>query len=197
MEDFTYSQKLEPFGMDELPLVYKKYQQAYQIQTDYENISLGVKSLLQDPLILWLTASSYQKKSIPVTMRAIDVIPDYIDTMLQTGRLERRDLNFLEETLMPLMIPEGKYSNSIKAQQIDQAGQKLFNLINVESVLSNGRQVNQSFVNLMDTEVLVRRKNLPNMRLSSNMSDSTIILEGYVWKNSSSMCRIDMKSILN
>src|SRR5215211_3375465 len=55
MEDFTYSQKLEPFSEEELPQVYKKYQQAYQMQTDYENLPVAVKRSLQDPLVLWLT----------------------------------------------------------------------------------------------------------------------------------------------
>jgi hypothetical protein len=157
MENFTYSQKLESFSEDELPQVYEKYQQAYQLQTNYENLPAAVKRSLQDPLVLWLTANIYQGDFISTSVKTIDVIPEYLKAMLKTERLEDRDVTFLQETLMPLMVSEGSLSNAIKAQQIDQAGQKLVDLINVESKLSNGRRVNQSFENLMDTEVLVRR----------------------------------------
>lgn len=158
MEAFTYSQKLEPFSRDELPQVYEKYQQVYQIQTSYEALSETVKHSLRDPLVLLLVANTYQKKSIPTIIKKTEVISEYLQAMLKTGRLEAIDQQFLKEKLIPLMWLDGRFTNTITDPDIDRAGPELFEEINVETQLSDGRQVNQSFFNLLDAEILVRRE---------------------------------------
>lgn len=166
MENFTYSYKLDSFDPDELSQVYKKYQQVYQVHTSFEELSEAVKQLLRDPLVLWLVTRSYQRATIPQVIKKVHVIPDYIQAMLRTGRLELRDEQFLKEKLLPLMQREGYYTNTISDQDIDRAGSKLFEQINVEGKLSDGRQVNQSFVNLMDAEILIRRDEPPNYEIA-------------------------------
>jgi hypothetical protein len=159
MEPFTYSQELKPFTRDEeLPRAYAKYRDVYDLCTAYEGLPYEVKSTLQDPLVLRLVADTYQGKEIPSTIKAEDVYQQYVDHLLESGRVVRQDLRLLERELMPLMIREGHYANAITAQEIGEAetseGKSLFELIHSGARLSSGRRVNQGYVNLVDAEIL-------------------------------------------
>lgn len=157
MEGFNYSQKLEPFSDSELARVYELYKNFYNLKSKYDDLSGRVKELLRDPLVLWLMASIHYNQHVPVTFKVSQIIPDYINAMIDTKRLESADIDFLEKNLMPIMLNLEKVSNSINSKSIEQAGSMLFDRIHVDSLLSNGKQVNQSFVNLMDTEILIKR----------------------------------------
>jgi hypothetical protein len=161
MEPFSYSQELEPFTRHELPRAYEKYRRVYNLQTGYEDLSAEVRPVLQDPLVLRLVADMYQGQEIPLAIKAGEVYQKYIDHLIRTERLAFEDVRFLEWELMPLMIREGHYANTITAKEINQAtmtdGQSLFELIYSEAKLSDGRRINQSYVNLVDAEVLERR----------------------------------------
>jgi hypothetical protein len=161
MEPFTYSQELRPFTWDEeLPRAYVKYCEVYNLSTAYEDLSYEVRSALQDPLVLRLVADTYQEGKIPATVQAEKVYQQYIDHLLESGRVTRQDLRFLEHELMPIMIQEGHYNNALTAQDIDQAttsgGKSLFELIHSGARLSSGRRVNQGYVNLVDAEILIQ-----------------------------------------
>lgn len=160
MEPFSYSQELKPFTRDELPRAYEKYRDVYNLQTAYDDLSAEVRLVLQDPLVLRLVADIHQGEEIPSTSKVGDIYQEYINHLIRSERLTETDLRFLERELMPLMIREGHYSNAITAREIDEAlttdGRSLFELIHSEGVLSSGRRVNQSYIDLMDGEILVR-----------------------------------------
>ena len=160
MEPFSYSQELKPFTRDELPLAYGKYREAYDLRTAYSDLLSGVKTVLQDPLVLRLVADIYQGQEIPSTIKVGEIYQEYINHLIRTERLTVPDLHFLEQELMPIMIREGHYANTITSQEIDEArtadGRGLFELIHNDGMLSSGQRINQSYINLVDTEILVR-----------------------------------------
>ena len=160
MEPFSYSQELEPFTRNELPLAYDKYREVYDLRTVYFDLPSQVKTALQDPLVLRLVADIHQGQEIPSTIKMGDIYQGYINHLVRTERLTETDLRFLERELMPLMIREGHYANAIMAREIDEAlttdGRSLFELIHSEGKLSNGRWVSQSYINLVDGDILIR-----------------------------------------
>jgi hypothetical protein len=160
MEPFSYSQELKPFTRDELPFAYEKYREVYDLRTAYADLLSGVKTVLQDPLVLRLVADVHQGQEIPSTVKVGEIYQEYINHLIRTERLTVSDLHFLERELMPIMIGEGHYANAITSQEIDDAstadGRSLFELIHNDGVLSSGQRINQSYINLVDTEVLVR-----------------------------------------
>jgi len=160
MAPFSYSQELKPFTRDELPLAYGKYREAYDFRTAYSDLLSGVKTVLQDPLVLRLVADIYQGQEIPSTVKVGEIYQEYINHLIRTERLTVPDLHFLEQELMPIMLREGHYANTITSQEIDEArtadGRGLFELIHNDGMLSSGQRINQSYINLVDTEILVR-----------------------------------------
>jgi GTPase SAR1 family protein len=52
LEPFFYSKQIEPFSRQELPEVYAKYQQTFNVQTPYEALQSEQRELLRDPLSL-------------------------------------------------------------------------------------------------------------------------------------------------
>jgi hypothetical protein len=161
MQPFTYSRELRPFEPDELPRVYEKYQQVYGLQTPYEKLTVEIKEALRDPLMLWLVAESHRGEEIPPVIRGRDIYEDYVNALIETGRMCLNDVQFLEQELMPCMIREGDPSNAIPARVISGAqtsdGRSLFRLIHAEEVLSSGRSVNVSYRNLVDAQILEQR----------------------------------------
>ncbi len=160
MESFSYSEELKPFSRDELPLVYTKYYEVYRLRTSYLDLPSNAKVALQDPLILRLVADMYQGEEIPNAIRLGEIYQEYINHLLKTERLAETDLRFLEHELMPFMIQWGRYSNKITAREINEAktiyGRSLFDLIHNDGILSSGLRINQSYINLVDTEILMR-----------------------------------------
>jgi hypothetical protein len=160
MESFSYSLELAPFEKDELPLVYEKYRQAYNLLTDYTDLPTTVKMILRDPLVLRLMADIYQDTTLPRELESSQIYQSYIDSLLKTERLEQRDLHFLESELIERMIDLEHFTNRLTLAEIGQArtkdGRTLFDLIHDDGLLSTGRRVNQSYLNLLDSEILVR-----------------------------------------
>jgi hypothetical protein len=158
--------ELQPFGVEmtnftrlELRYVYEKYQQAYKIQTAYEEVPRDLQHLLNDPLTLKLVAETYQEQVIPRILLPGEIYEKYIRHLIKEGKLLDIDVEFLEEDLMPLMISKGHYDNKITAQQVRRtvtaSGRPLRELIHNNEPLTNDRLINQSFRNLADTEILV------------------------------------------
>src|SRR5438105_13713179 len=55
------------------------------------------------------------------------------------------------------MVGRGHYSNVITAADLDAAGGALYNMIFSDQVLSDGRRMNQSFLRLVDADILVQQ----------------------------------------
>lgn len=154
LESFSYSDQMEPFSRQELPIVYAKYQQMFQLKTQYESLPSELREMLRDPLNLWLVSKTYTGKAIPNELKRTKLISEYVSALLEGRRLHNVDLHLLEQKLVPLMVREGHYSNTVTIPELDSAGDGLHEAIYSEQMLSDGQLRNQSFVNLLDTDIL-------------------------------------------
>ena len=157
-ESFNYSEQMYPFTRQELPTVYAKYQRSFQLQTPYESLSNELREILRDPLHLWLLAHTYKEKTIPSTVKTSALIQEYVNALDVRTLLQREDLQFLEKQLVPLMMSVGHYNNVITAEDLDKAGDSLYNMVFSNQVLSDGRPMNQSFQRLVEVDILVQQK---------------------------------------
>ena len=64
------------------------------------------------------------------------------------------------------MTMPGRYCNAITVDEINSAGQGLYEAIFSEQVLTDGKLMNQSFNNLVDAEVLVRQESGREVRIA-------------------------------
>ena len=158
LEPFSYSERMERFTRQELPEAYAKYREAFKLQTEYEALPRELRETLREPLNLWLVAKTYEGKVIPDTLKVTELIAGYVEALLRSERLREEDLRFLERQLVPLMVREGYYSNALTIADIDAAGGGLYEAIYSDQMLSDGRRMNQSFLNLVDTDILVRQE---------------------------------------
>lgn len=154
LEPFSYSERMEPFSRQELPAVYLKYQNLFELKTPYEKLEKNIRELLSDPLNLWIVAKTYQNQVIPQNLKVTELIERYITGLVSTERINLEDLQFLEQKLVPLLFEDNFYRNALTLSEINSASGDLFNEIFSEQVLSDGRKVNQSFTNLLDSEIL-------------------------------------------
>jgi len=143
---------IDKFSHNEAELAYQKYQAVFSLVTDYSELALEIKQALQDPLMLRLMAEIYKNKSIPSTLRVNQVYADFIDALKSSGRLTREDIIFLQNDLIPKLA--SKLDNAISEDDI-LADKVLYEVIFNTDILSTGRQVNQSYINLVDAEILV------------------------------------------
>lgn len=150
--------ELELFDEGELALVYEKYRQQYNLQSDFSELRSSVKTVLRDPIILRLVAIIYKDQRIPPGIQLDTIYDLYIKELLSSHRLARSDLGFLEHDLMPLMISNDHYENKITADRIHIAeasgGFPLWELIFSDDLYSNGERVNAAFTRLIDAEIL-------------------------------------------
>jgi len=164
LERFTYREpwvKMEPFEGGELPQVYEKYRAVYGLKTRYEELTERMRQVMRDPLMLRLVAKIYAGERVPADVRVGEIYEDYVNMLVESGRLEKADVRFLERELVPLMVEKGRYGNAVTAEQVDREktsdGRELFDLIHDIGVGSSGRRVNQGFRNLVDAEILALR----------------------------------------
>jgi hypothetical protein len=157
LEPFSYSEQMEPFSRQELPAAYTKYQQAFKLQTPYEALPHDLRETLRDPLNLWLVAKTYAGQVIPAQLKMTELIAQYVAALLQSERLREADLRLLEKQLAPMMVSQDHYRNAITIPELDAAGGGLYEAIYSEQLLSDGQRLNQSFVNLVDADILVRQ----------------------------------------
>ncbi len=150
--------EMSGFGFGEIEEAYGIYQRKYNLQSEFGNLSGRVKALLQDPLILRLISVTCENQQIPQTLPPQDLIEDYINHLLASGRMHNKDILFLKQEIVPRLVREGEFTNIIEPEQIavalTQNGQQLSELIYNEERLSNGQRINQSFTNLVDAGIL-------------------------------------------
>ena len=157
LKPFTYSEQIEPFSKQELPIVYAKYQKIFDIQTEYEDLRNEQRELLRDPLNLWLIAHIYQNRPIPSTLHATELIGQYVDALLASGRLTIQDRTLLETRIIPFMIQDDHYCNAINVADIHKIDRELYELIYQDDILDKERIPKYSFLNLLDTDILSRQ----------------------------------------
>lgn len=56
------------------------------------------------------------------------------------------------------MVRENHYNNVITEEDLDAAGDGLYEIVHSDQILSNGRRMNETFLHLMDTDILVQKK---------------------------------------
>jgi hypothetical protein len=166
LEPFSYSKEMKEFSYQELPLAYAKYKERFNIQTDFNKLPIHLRKTLQEPLNLWLVSKTYSNDSIPKNIQTSELVEKYIIALCKNGILTDQDLSLLENRLVPIMTQEGDYTNSLSIADIDSAGKGLYELVYSDQVLSNGRRLNQSFINLLNAEILTRQKDGRNQNIS-------------------------------
>ena len=157
LEEFVV--KLDPFERAELKSAYENYRRIYRLQTEYSDIRPPIRFALRDPLVLRLVSGIYEGAEIPQNLRVSDIYSNYIEHLLETGLLDPQDLRLLEHELMPMMLRDGHYDNHLSTDQVQSEkisdGRPLWELIYSGDLLSSGQRVNESFMHLVDAEILV------------------------------------------
>jgi hypothetical protein len=157
----TLGIELEPFELAELTEAYERYKRKFEVRTDLNDLDVRAKRILRYPLALRLVMETNAGQTLPTQVSPAQIIKGYLEMLAKTRRVLPEDIVFLEQEIMPLMISTEHYSNTIEAQQINTSmtsdGRWLRELIMSDDVLSNGRRVNSSFINLADAEVLALR----------------------------------------
>jgi|GEM_PF-3834251 hypothetical protein len=157
-DEGSLSLHLNKFSPFELSMAYKKYQSVYNIKTNFETLSHQIAELISDPFVLNLLSEIYHDRDLPKYIDAKDLYKNYVESLIKTNLLDIRDVRFLEKDLIPLMISREIIVNTLSNETIDYAktsdGRDMFELIHNDDAMSDGRKVNQSFVNLCDAKIL-------------------------------------------
>jgi hypothetical protein len=167
------------FEAVELPQVYALYQEKYHLQTSFKALSTDMKAMLRDPLALRLVSETYGSEDgsksgvLPESVRTSELYEKYIKSLIDTGRLERQDVDvFLKQKLLPLMFEPDNYRNTLDSEiltkTIDPTTDKsLSEEIELSDILSStGKRVNQSFQNLADAGILVKQGTYSDYEIS-------------------------------
>jgi hypothetical protein len=112
---------LQPFTLEELPQAYDLYRQTYALQTSYDDLPVPLRQPLRHPLTLRLIAQAFAGEHLPEQVNSDQLVQLLLDAFIADGRLERRDIRFLEDELMPLMMSPGHWSNVITVEQMATA----------------------------------------------------------------------------
>ena len=168
LDQLNYSEQLKQFSTEELPIVYKKHKKAFDLKRDFLNLDISIREIIKDPFNLWLISRTYRNIEIPEKVLTTEIINDYLDSLVsnKVENFENEDLIFLRERIIPLMIENSQYKNSISIVDIYNAGHELYELIFNEQELSNGQLMNQSFVNLVDAGILEKKGTGRNPEIS-------------------------------
>jgi hypothetical protein len=160
MTGFDYEIRVLPFPYSELPFVYEKYRNIYNLKTVYDDIPASIKKLLRDPLTLLLVAETYRDRAIPAELRASELIEKYVDTLKKTKRLSERDLSLLEQEIVPRLfrLPFAPILKPVDIHnQYTADGRLLHALIFNDGTLPGGERVNQSYTYLADSAILIEQ----------------------------------------
>lgn len=157
---FDFVVRVDPFAYEELPRVYEKYRAAYRLTTQYEEIPAPIKKQLRDPLTLLLVAETYHDSVIPSDIRSSELIEKYVKVLVATERLDRTDLSFLQNEIVPRLF-QPPYSPQLLPNDIEHElttdGRSLHEQVFNSDLLPGGRKVNQSYSNLADSAILIEQ----------------------------------------
>lgn len=157
---FDYVVRVDPFAYAELPQVYEKYRKAYRLTTPYEEISAPLKRQLRDPLTLLLVSETHKDSAIPTGIRTSELIEKYIKKLVETERLDKSDLFFLQHEIVPRLF-QPPFRPRLMPEDIEYElttdGRSLYEQIFNRDLLPSGRQVNQAYTNLADCGILIEQ----------------------------------------
>ncbi|MCZ7567818.1 MAG: hypothetical protein M5U01_04360 [Ardenticatenaceae bacterium] len=109
---------LLPFTPDELPAAYDLYRQAYGLKTPYTELSAALREAMCHPLTLRLLAETWAGGHLPEEVDPDALVQQLLDVLVETGRLQRADVRFVEDDLMALMIAPGQWGNALTSDQM-------------------------------------------------------------------------------
>lgn len=173
--DRSFSIKLEAFSKNELEDVYEKYKRKYDLKTDLRDIKGRVQEILRDPFNLWLVSSTHQHQEIPDGLVVSDLVKVYVESLLKSGVLREKDIEFLKEELVPLFFEsDSRIVNELSREEIkgedfkreernrenlrrndSKEEEYLYDRIRGEGVSSEGEPKTKSFTNLTDAHILL------------------------------------------
>lgn len=142
LEPFSYSEQMEPFSRQELPVVYAKYQHKFHLQTPYSTLSSELREILGDPLNLLLLADTYKGQAIPTNVKTSELVQRYVNALDVRTLIERKDLEFLEDELVPLLVRRGSYKNTLSEEDLKAAGKEVHAKVFSNAVLDDGGTTN-------------------------------------------------------
>ena len=153
---------LDFFNKNELESVFNNYKDHFhlKLKTKVSSLPQELRFALSDPLKLRFISEMYKGDWLE-DVNLDEINKNYIDYLIEKRKLDRVDIAFLKKELVPLMVKDGTVTNTINETDVDEAktseGQALFFLINDYGMLSNNRKINQSFINLLEAEILSRQ----------------------------------------
>jgi len=112
---------LLPFTPAESEPAYLLYRQTHALQTPYTDLPAPLRQALRHPLTLRLLAETYSGARLPQQVDTDQLVELLLEALVAHGRLERADLCFLQDELLPMMIAPGRWSNLIPAGQMAAA----------------------------------------------------------------------------
>jgi hypothetical protein len=161
--------RLSPFDCSELPIVYEKYRQVYELQTGYQALKPPIRRALCDPLMLRLVAETYRGQNIPRQICLERLYEQYMGELIRTDRLKYKDIALLEQELTPLMLAEDCHNGTISVSQLDAAycqdGRPLWALIRGDGLSGSRERNNTSYTRLLDAEILAEQGSWPEMTI--------------------------------
>ena len=121
------SVSLERFTPEELQAAYRRYQQRFELYTDYEHLPESLKTQLREPLLLDLLARTYAGRPVGELARLYQRYDDYFAALYACRRLRREDIYLLEAEIVPRLLQ--RRANQLSFADLDadrtQAGQPL------------------------------------------------------------------------
>lgn len=163
LNPFTFSQEIKSFDQDELPKVYEKYKTAYKLKTSYQKLTIEIKAIISDPLVLLMVARTFKDQSIPLRLRVDQVdniFTKYIENLIEEGRLYSEDLEILRKEIIPVMMKDDCYCNDIPSEILESTqatnGSQLSHMLFDKGKLYNGQSPNTPFQNLSDAGIMER-----------------------------------------
>jgi len=151
IDPISLTMSIDKFSRDEASIAYNKYQAVFGLKTEYENLTIEVRHALQDPLVLRLIAVIYKDMSVPSTLQINQIYASFIDALISSGMLSRKDIHFINREIVSRMAD--KFTNTLSEDEIiTEKG--LYEAVFNTDILTPGEKVNQSFENLVNTEIL-------------------------------------------
>ena len=142
---------IDKFSRDEANLAYQKYKTVFGLRTDYDDLTIEVRHALRDPLVLRLIAEIYKNAIIPPTLRINQIYADFVDALISSGRLAKKDVHFINREIVSRMA--NNFTNILSEDAV-LSEKGLYEAVFNTDTLSNGEQINQSFENLINAEII-------------------------------------------
>lgn len=153
----------------ELEQVYEKYAARYHVITKLSELPSRVRDVLRDPLALRFVMKTYgdenatvRDRVIPHTISHYQIIHKYVQVLRDARIVKAEDFDLLEDRLLPLMCARGYENFTTRAAIMGTNDSVLADIIFDDSVIftldGRERRVNQSFINLINAEILIREQ---------------------------------------